>query len=122
MPAFLTKLIASAGTALALMSGSLSLGSEGYHLVFSEDFNQPQLNRSFWQTTMAFIGRQGARHHNDSYMSYATDEDVLLGDGHLRLRADRREIIGEDPKGIFTYTQGFISTHDRFSFTYGYIE
>ena len=71
---------------------------------------------------MAFIGRSGARYHNDSYLSYATDEDVIISDGQLRLRADRRDIEGMDPAGRFQYTQGFISTHDRYAFTYGYVE
>jgi beta-glucanase (GH16 family) len=114
----------AASALAALVWGMTPLGkaAEGMRLIFAEDFAGGELNRSLWTTTMAFIGRQGGRYHNDSYLSYATDEDVLLEDGKLRLRAQRREYQGDDPVGTFAYTQGFVSTHDRFSFTYGYVE
>jgi beta-glucanase (GH16 family) len=122
MMPFRPKLIASCLTALALMGASASSAESPYQLVLAEEFQAADLNRSLWTTTMAFIGRQGARYHNDSYLSYSTDEDVKLNEGTLQLVADRRTITGEDPVGTFHYTQGFVSTHDSFSFTYGYVE
>jgi beta-glucanase (GH16 family) len=123
MKFFHPKLIASCLSALALMGGSASRGEGGgYQLVFADEFDLPALDSTKWITTMGFIGRTGARYHNDSYLSYATDEDVILEDRKLRLRADRRTIAGEDPMGEFKFTQGFVSTHGHFSFTYGYIE
>jgi len=122
MLTFLPKSFASAITALAMMAGSLSLAGEGYQQVFADEFDGPSLNRTFWATTMAFIGRSGARHHNSSYLSYAADEDVIVSGGTLRLRADAVMIDGMDPIGQFEFTEGFVSTHDRFAFTYGYVE
>jgi beta-glucanase (GH16 family) len=122
MTTFPLKRIASCFTALALMGASALAQESPYRLVLAEEFQATELNRGLWTTTMAFIGRQGARQHNDSYLSYTTDEDVQVGDGTLRLIADRRTVTGEDPAGTFHYTQGFVSTHDAFSFTYGYVE
>ena len=122
MPVTRHKLIASAIFALTLMAGSASFAEDQYELVLAEEFDGAELNRDIWQTTMAFIGRQGGRYHNDSYLSYSTDEDVQIEDGCLRLRAHRRPVLGDDPVGSFSFSQGLISTHERFSFTYGYVE
>ncbi len=91
-------------------------------LVFSDEFDAAQLDETKWSTTMAFVGTHGPRYHNEYYASYTLDEDVLLGDGLLRLRTDRRDVKGDNPAGDFTYSQGLVSTHEKFSFTYGYIE
>ncbi len=95
---------------------------EGWKMVFSDEFDEPQLNETKWSTTMAFVGTHGPRYHNEYYSSYTLDEDVLLGDGLLRLRTDRRDVKGDDPAGDFAYSQGLVSTHDKFTFTYGYVE
>jgi beta-glucanase (GH16 family) len=80
------------------------------------------LDTSKWNTTMAFLGRQGARYHNTSYLHYVLDDDVILSGGMLRLRASRRAVDGDDPPGKFDYSAGLITSHDKFSFKYGYIE
>ncbi len=119
---FSLKSLASAITALAMTGGFASLAAEGYQQVFADEFEGATLNRAAWTTTMAFIGRAGARHHNYSYLSYATDEDVIVSGGTLRLRTDAVPIDGIDPVGSFAFTEGFVSTDERFSFTYGYVE
>ena len=91
-------------------------------LVFADEFDAAQLDETKWSTTMAFVGTHGPRYHNEYYASYTLDEDVLLGDGLLRLRTDRRDVKGDNPAGDFTYSQGLVSTHDKFAFTYGYVE
>ena len=95
---------------------------EGWLLTFDEKFDGKQLDRSKWGTTMSFIGTAGPRFHNESYLSYTLDENVVFSDGHLRLRTDRQAVTGTEPSGAFDYTQGLISTDGKFSFTYGYIE
>lgn len=122
MLTFLPKSIVSAFTALAMTGGSASLAAEGFQQIFADEFDGATLDRKWWTTTMAFIGRSGARHHNSSYLSYSTDEDVIVVGGTLRLRADAVPVAGSDPVGPFDFTQGFVSTHDRFAFTYGYVE
>jgi len=94
----------------------------GWELVFADEFEAGQLDTKKWGTTMAFVGTHGPRYHNEYYASYTLDEDVMLGDGLLRLRTDRRAVQGDNPPGNFTYSQGLVSTHDKFAFTYGYIE
>ena len=94
----------------------------GWQMVFSDEFEGTQLDETKWSTTMAFVGTHGPRYHNEYYLSYTLDEDVLLGDGLLRLRTDRRDVKGDNPAGDFTYSQGLVSTHDKFTFTYGYVE
>ena len=94
----------------------------GWNLVFSDEFDVNQLDKSKWNTTMEFAGTQGPRYHNEFYLSYTLDEDVLLEEGRLRLRTDRKVVSGNEPIGLFNYSQGLVSTHDKFSFTHGYIE
>jgi beta-glucanase (GH16 family) len=94
----------------------------GWQLVFSDDFDAPQLDTTKWSTTMAFAGIHGPRYHNEYYLSYTVDDDVILSDGILRLRTERRDVEGSEAPGKFAYTQGLISTHDKFSFEHGYVE
>ena len=93
-----------------------------WRLVFNDEFKGSQLDTTKWNTTMEFAGTQGPRYHNEFYLSYTLDEDVVVGEGSLRLLTDRRTISGSEPIGLFDYSQGLVSTHDKFSFTHGYIE
>lgn len=116
-----------AAIGLSALVGMVTLPSnaappDGWELVFADEFQAEELDESKWSTTMAFVGTHGPRYHNEYYLSYTLDEDVILKDGLLRLRTDRRTVKGDDPHGIFTYSQGLVSTHDKFHFTYGYIE
>ncbi len=116
-----------AAIGLSALVGMVDLPSnaappEGWELVFSDEFQAEKLDAAKWSTTMAFAGTHGPRYHNEYYSSYTLDEDVILGDGLLRLRTDRRTVKGDDPPGDFDYSQGLVSTHGKFHFTYGYIE
>jgi beta-glucanase (GH16 family) len=95
---------------------------KGFKLVLEETFESPVLNRELWETKLKVFGREGDRYHNSSYLNYIVDDDVLLEAGLLRLRASRCAIRGDDPDGTYQYTAGMVSSHDRFVFTYGYIE
>jgi len=91
-------------------------------LQLEELFKGPELNRSLWNTDLKVFGRWGDRYHNSSYLNYLSDEDVLLEKGHLRLRAERRSVEGDNPPGAYDYSAGMISSHDKFTFRYGYVE
>lgn len=93
-----------------------------YTLILEDLFRGPELDRNLWNTTLFAFGRWGERYHNDSYLNYLTDEDVLLEDGRLRLRSERRSVEGDNPPGTYDFSSGMISSHNKFSFTYGYIE
>lgn len=110
--------------ALVLMAASASEAAPpaGWQMVFSDEFEGDRLDVKKWGTEMAFVGSHGPRFHNEFYLSYTVDDDVIVGDGLLRLRTDRRTVEGVEGPGIFDYTQGLVSSHDRFAFTHGYIE
>jgi beta-glucanase (GH16 family) len=94
----------------------------GYALAMEDRFDGRRLNLDLWSTSLKVFGRWGDRYHNDSYLNYLSDEDVLLENGLLRLRAEHRSVEGDNPPGVYDYSAGMVSTHDRFSFRYGYIE
>jgi beta-glucanase (GH16 family) len=117
--------IAGLGFAALAGLGMMSLDAAppaDWRLVFSDEFDGGKLDAAKWNTTMEFAGIHGPRYHNESYLSYTLDDDVLLEEGRLRLRTDRRVVSGQEPMGLFHYSQGLVSTHDKFSFTHGYIE
>lgn len=94
----------------------------GMRLSFADEFGGRSLDRRRWSTVMDFPGRAGGHYHNTSYGSYAVDENVVLSRGQLRLVTDNKPVVGTDPVGTFQYTEGFISSHDKFFQTYGYWE
>lgn len=118
--------IPALAAAAALLMGSAAplpaAPQAGWKLVFQDEFEGDHLDETKWSTTMEFIGTHGQRYHNEYYLSYTSDEEVLLRDGILHLRTDRRTIYGAEKPVHFEYTQGFISSHDKFVFTHGYIE
>ena len=91
-------------------------------MVFQDEFDGEDLDATKWSTTMEFAGTHGTRYHNEYYSSYTVDEDVIIRDGLLRLRTDRRTIEGAERPGMFAYTQGLVSSHGKFDYTHGYIE
>ena len=94
----------------------------GWQLVFSDEFEGATLDTAKWGTTMAFAGIHGPRYHNEYYLSYTCDDDAVVADGVLHLRTQRRTVQGAEKPGVFNYTQGYVSTDNKFSFTHGYIE
>ncbi len=105
--------------------GSLTLQAAppaGWKMVFNDEFNGDELDASKWSTTMEFIGTHGQRYHNEYYASYTVDEEVVVSRGQLQLRTDRRTIEGAETPNIWDYTQGLISSHDKFKFTHGFVE
>ncbi|GAA3097577.1 hypothetical protein GCM10010530_22810 [Kribbella aluminosa] len=94
----------------------------GMRLTWHDEFGGQALDRRFWSTVMDFPGRAGGHYHNTSYGSYAVDDNVVLSRGKLRLVTDNKPVTGTDPVGTYQYTEGFISSHDKFFQTYGYWE
>lgn len=94
----------------------------GYTLELEDAFEAPGLDAAVWDSRLKVFGRFGDRFHNASYLNYLSDDDVLIEGGSLRLRAQKRELIGESPPGLYEYSAGMVSSHDRFAFTYGYVE
>jgi len=124
MRTFSSTLHAIGLLALAWVAGSplKAAPPAGWKLVFSDEFDGQALDTSKWNTTMEFAGTHGPRYHNEFYLSYTLDEDVVVSDGLLHLRTERHIVSGTEPIGLFDYSQGLISSHDKFTFTYGYVE
>jgi beta-glucanase (GH16 family) len=80
-----------------------------WSVLFSDEFHS--LNRAVWHTSYEW--------HpvviNDE-LQYYSDDHVTVENGFLILSAS------ETPQGGQLYSSGMISSHDRFSFTYGRIE
>ncbi len=94
-----------------------------WQLVWSDEFDGDALNRDDWNTTLIDMpGAAGLRYHNTGYAQYLMDDDILVEEGLLRLRAQRRTMTGDSPPGTYEYTAGWVSTHYKHSFTYGYVE
>jgi beta-glucanase (GH16 family) len=99
-----------------------SPAARGMRLAWHDEFSGTSLDASRWSTVMDFPGRAGGHYHNTSYGSYAVDENVVLSQGRLQLVTDNKPVVGTDPAGTYQYTEGFISSHDKFFQLYGYWE
>jgi beta-glucanase (GH16 family) len=98
--------------------------------VFSDEFESPQLNSTFWDTRY-FYGRTN---DGNNELQYYTPESVTVADGKLRLTAINRATDGFRPVPVpnsdqyaynpetFKYQSGMISSHDKRAMTYGYME
>jgi beta-glucanase (GH16 family) len=94
----------------------------GWKLTWHDEFRGRHLDRSKWNTVMDFPGRAGGHYHNSSYGSYALDENIVLRKGRLHLVTDDEPVVGDDPPGTYPYSEGFMSSHDKFFQTYGHWE
>ncbi|MEO7317863.1 MAG: glycoside hydrolase family 16 protein [Chthoniobacteraceae bacterium] len=118
----ISSLTAAAFAAMASLAPLTAAPRDGWKLVFSDEFEGNSLDATKWGTTMGFIGTHGPRYHNEYYLSHTEDDDVMVGDGLLHLQTQRRTVKGEEKPGTFHYTQGLVTSHDKFDFTHGYVE
>src|SRR5258708_2606178 len=81
-------------------------------LVFSDSFDGTGINPNHWNSQYWF-GRTIA---DNGELEWYQDDDVLVQNGILRLRAEQRNTQG------YRYTSGMIASQNKFSFTYGYVE
>ena len=85
----------------------------GYKLVWSDEFDGKVLDASKWGTGYApKVHPLGCNNERQSYAA----ENVVLHEGHLVLRAERKAREG------MRFTSGMISSHDKFSREYGWFE
>jgi beta-glucanase (GH16 family) len=103
-------LCVGAGSASAGEPATAPDGNVERRLVVAEEFSGTVLDRSVWSAQMSW------GHHTTGELQYYTDDSVVLADGALALTARKRLYNG------YGYTSGVVSTHDRFSFAYGYAE
>jgi uncharacterized repeat protein (TIGR01451 family) len=101
--------------------------SGGWDLVFSEEFDGSILNTGRWHTCFWWASVTCSIESNNELQLYTSD-GVQVQDGMLRLKAERRSMVGWNGH-TYDYTSGMVMTGGRkdekppgFTFTYGYAE
>ena len=100
----------------------LSAPGPNWKLVWSDEFNGSHLDTSKWSVGFPWTGPDGTnRDLGSDYLSYITDNNVTVSGGALHLTTQNQQVT--DPSGtVFNYTSGMITTADKFSMLYGYVE
>lgn len=106
-----------------------------WQLRWSDEFDAPVLNESWWNVGTLRAprsskfpngsivpGAYGGHLLKWQYLGYIMEDDVLLENGVLRLRNQRRQINGTDPAGIYSFSSGWIQSMHKVYYTYGYVE
>jgi beta-glucanase (GH16 family) len=108
-------------------SGSGPPPGETWNLAFDDRFDGPLLNLAAWHTCFWWSTLTCSIPSNDELELY-NPADVYVADGNLRMRAQRRDMIGWNGQ-TYHYTSGMAITGGRkyekppgFTFTYGYAE
>ena len=82
----------------------------GYKLIFQEEFNSAKLDLTRWNTQY-WWGRV-----NGQELQYYAENALTVDTGKLTIQAKRQK------NGDKNYTSGVITSLDKFSFQYGYVE
>jgi len=88
-----------------------------WHLKFSDEFTGSSLDTTKWNTCYP----EGCFHSGNHELECYMPDDVLLNGGVLRLRAEVRTVTCSNSV-IYRYTSGMITSYNKYSLTYGYIE
>ena len=83
--------------------------AEGWKLVWSDEFDKPQLDADKWNVLL----REQSKHGE---LQYYVPDEVYVTDGWLRLRSRVRDY------GSMHYTSGRLDTRGKFAPTYGRFE
>lgn len=88
-----------------------------WKLTFSDEFNRGKLDSAKWNTCYPWVEAGGCTNDGNHELEWYQADDVLVQNGLLRLRGENRSV-----KDGFPYTSGMVTTHQKFSFQYGYVE
>lgn len=97
--------------------------SDGYELVFSDDFDGDSLDETKWSYNYSWG-------HSHNHAAWCVPENVIVKDGILTIKGENvKHSDSEGKQGTFNnkkydivYTSGAINTHHKFNFDYGYFE
>lgn len=134
----LNRLAAIAGVVSSLVFPSHSVragdpiplaGGGPWRLIFSDDFDAPNLDREKW-TTCYWWNKDGCTNLGNNELQWYRPENVSIADGLLRLTAERRRVKGHEGR-LFDFASGMVTTgrdyeelprHSRMRFRYGHVE
>ncbi len=86
--------------------------SKGYKLVFEDQFNGAQLDRSKWIDSYP----NDRRTHENNEQEYYAPDGWEMRDGKLIFKAEKRSVKGKQ------FTSGMVSSFGKFSQQYGWFE
>lgn len=93
----------------ALIAGAALAEPRGWHLLWSDEFDGPAVDRTKWEIEDAALVKNNERQY------YAPD-DVYIKNGALVLRSRKRAMGGRE------YTSGLVRTRGKFAIAFGRIE
>ena len=100
----------------------LTLPGHRWKLHWHDEFTGDALDTSKWKIGLPWRGSDGdGRHHDNRYLSYTVDHNVVVDGGVLKLFTRREEATARNLQK-FQYTQGLITTAHAFNHRYGYWE
>ncbi|PSB44121.1 hypothetical protein C7B80_21850 [Cyanosarcina cf. burmensis CCALA 770] len=89
---------------------------DNWQIVFNDDFRNSKLDSSKWSSCFFWADKEGCTNGGAGDLQWFSPNNVSVGGGILRLRAERK------PSNGLNYTSGMIASHDKFAFQYGYVE
>jgi beta-glucanase (GH16 family) len=89
-------------------------------LIFADEFGGDQLDQSKWNPCYPW-NNQGCTNEGNNEEEWYLPDEIQVEKGLLRLRARPNPVQGSNGKS-YPYTAGMVSSHDKFSTTYGYVE
>lgn len=113
------KFLQTSSAMAILFTSAIALASppgDGWQLKFNDDFNSDSLDSSKWSPCYWWADSKGCTNGSAGDLQWFQSDQVLVQNGTLRIRAEKRQSNGKE------YTSGMISSHDKFSFKYGYVE
>lgn len=120
-----TSVFAVSGNRMATCKIKVVLGQysrEGYAFLWHDEFEGNNLSGENWEHQLGrrdhYGNSTGALDWGNSEWQYYREDNATVEDGALVITAQKEE----EPIDEKYYTSSRISTRDRFSFTYGYVE
>jgi beta-glucanase (GH16 family) len=100
-----------------LTQGSFRLPKGKWEVVFEDNFDGGALDTAKWSTCYFWaVEGEGCKIFDNGELEWYVPENVIVEDGLLKLRAEKRSVNGYD------YASGMVATHTTFVFQYGYVE
>src|SRR4051812_5829310 len=100
----------------------LTIPGDQWKLSFDDEFDGDALDTTKWSIGLPWHGDDGeGRHHNDQYLSYIMDHNVVVEGGMLKLLTRREDVTAKNGR-VFHFTEGLVTTHNSFWQRYGYSE